>query len=255
MKKGYRTAPWVLRSALLALGVGAITLFQTSNAEGGSQPVRGPSEPDDLRNYDASDFVGGLIKALAGGALKHPVRFPLSLRVGSGAATLAAFDGVDGVLTSDGASSIILCRDRADNTKYFGWYESGTIRLISQQGGDLWLISPTTGLITQDALAALSYNTGISQAGGWIPSGTRLMKPDGLVYLSFNLTTANAIIAGTVLATVAAAHKPTGFVGLTGRYSGSNTPVTGYVNTSGQITVDQAMAAGSAWDGTVVYYP
>jgi hypothetical protein len=49
-----------------------------------------------------------------------------------------------------------------------------------------------------------------------------------------------------------AAHRPTAIVTIVGRYC--QTPATGYVNTSGQIITDFAMAAGSIWSGTAVYY-
>jgi hypothetical protein len=137
-----------------------------------SQPPRAPAQPDDSRNYQAQGIFGLLVNTLKSG-LNHAVTFGstvralTSLRVGSGAATLAAFDGSDGTVIADGAAAGFLARDRAGSTKYFEWYENGTIRLLSQQSGDLWTINATTGAIVafSETLLPQAGHIGLTVAG------------------------------------------------------------------------------------------
>jgi hypothetical protein len=177
---------------------------------------------------------------------------PKSLRVGSG--TLTSQDGQDGIILSDSANAGLGFRLR-DNAAVFNlWYSTGgLVRLWQSNIGDLWQIG-TNGMLVQDALSTLSPNTNVTiGVGGFIPPGTRLLKPDGMVYLSWQLVANAALPAGYVIAQInQAAHRPTAIVTIVGRYG--QTPATGYVNTSGQIITDFAMAAGSIWSGTAVYY-
>jgi hypothetical protein len=90
-----------------------------------------------------------IVRRLIGAGIAVAARFTTSLRVGSGAATLAALDGTDGLVMADGAAAGFYFRNRANATKYGALYRDGTLRLFASETGDLWLVDQVTGLITQ----------------------------------------------------------------------------------------------------------
>lgn len=108
------------------------------------------SEP--LTNYDSADRAGVMraveaaVRRLLGAGISTVARFKTSIRVGSGAAALALFDGADGVITADGTAAGFFGRDRANSAQWFALYESGTVRL-NLNGADFWLIDGTTAIL------------------------------------------------------------------------------------------------------------
>jgi hypothetical protein len=84
---------------------------------------------------------------LIGAGIAVAARFTTSLRVGSGAATLAALDGTDGIIMADGMTAGFLCRDRDDSTKR-GVLKRKTNIIIGTELVDLVTIDPTTGGVT-----------------------------------------------------------------------------------------------------------
>jgi hypothetical protein len=126
----------------------------------------------EYKSGDRSSFertVEGVVRRLLGYGLKAKVRFTTSLRVGSGAATLASLDGADGLVMADGASAALVGRDRSNSAHYFLWYEDTTIRLATQ-GADLWLIDAGTGLFVQTWLTV--GGTGAAFTNAWANFGS-----------------------------------------------------------------------------------
>jgi hypothetical protein len=202
--------------------------------------------------------IGSLTHATSGQSINHrasdgAVYGPRSIRAGSG--TLTALDGTDGVVAADGTAAALIFRDRANAIKYGSW-QRNTNLYLGTDSAQLWEVGQTSGIITQDTLSALSPNTGVSVAiAGNIPSGTRLMKPDGAVYLSWQLTATSAQTAGYQYAGIVAAHRPAGglIVTLSGRL-GTGAAATGYINSVGIVVCDVALGAGAVWTGTATYY-
>jgi hypothetical protein len=150
-----------------------------------SQPGRGPTQPDDRKNYDAGGVFAQICSVLING-LPFAARFKTSLRVGSGSAALAAFDGTDGQIIADGALAIFRARDRADSTKHVYLYRNGTVR-IGVETGDLWLIDPTTGQLTQPAWVAATLGNSWANSAGWQPAAY-FKDTNGIVHLRGGIT-------------------------------------------------------------------
>jgi hypothetical protein len=190
----------------------------------------------------------GIVRRLIGGGIALAARFTTSLRVGSGAATLAAFDGADGFIMADGTAAGFYFRNRADATKYGALYRTGTLRLFASETGDLWLIDPVTGLIAQAALTTLAAGTNIALGvTGFAAQGSRIKKPTGEVYAVINLTATGAVAAGSIVATLAAGHYPVGTIGVTATKLalgalGSPSFASLLINGAGQIVTETALA-------------
>jgi hypothetical protein len=212
--------------------------------------------PDDSRTAWAK-AGRGRVEAMMARGWPRAARFLSSIRAGSGSAALAAFDGLDGPISSDGTAAALLFSDRGNNANFAGWYENTTIRLNANGATDLWLINAATGIITQDAQTALTPGTNVTLGTGAYPrTGTRINKPDGMVYCEVSLTTGAAILAAATLATVTAAHRPgTNAVQLTWRRNsgGVFTSVPGFILTSGVISCDIALANGDILQTLTTY--
>lgn len=132
-----------------------------------SQPGRAPGQPDDLTNYQSGRIFAQIASVLFNG-FPLAARLKKSLRVGGGAATLAALDGTDGAIMADGPSAALLTRDRNDATKYASLYRNNTIRL-GTEAADLWLINAATGRGLSTSLAS------------YAPTGADLMNATAIV--------------------------------------------------------------------------
>jgi hypothetical protein len=217
-----------------------------------SQPVT------QFASKDRASFertVEGVIRRLLGAGLSVKARLKTSLRVGSGAATLAAQDGVDGLVMADGAFAAYFARDRNDSTKYFGWYENTTIRLYNPAVGDLWLIDPTTGLLTQAALGAITAGTSVTLNPSGAPtSGTRQLLPTGQIMVYFSMTAGAALAAFSTLGTIAtAAHRPSGNIAFTMRDGTVGGSVSCVITSTGTILNDTALTNAHIYYGVATY--
>jgi hypothetical protein len=134
-----------------------------------NQPPIGPSQPDDLMNYDRKGMFGQMASMVKSG-WHHSALFKLSLRVGSGTA-LAAIDGTDGQIGADGINASIFFADRsAPRTASAGWYRNGThVRLNTSDAGDIWDVDPTTGIFNLSAWTVISSFT-----NSWVDAGGAL---------------------------------------------------------------------------------
>jgi len=186
---------------------------------------------------------------------KASVNVATSIRAGSG--TNTTWDGTDGSIVSNGAGAEFVFTDRTTPTNVGIWYrDAGLIRLYSGEAGDLWQISPTTGLIQQPALSALSANTNITVGvAGWQTPGTRLIKPSGLVYAILSFTAHANIAAGYQPLGMNSAHAPSAnYIPTTWRVNAGAVPFSsGYITSSGQIFVDNIINNGDTWECVVVY--
>jgi hypothetical protein len=119
------------------------------------------------------------------------------------------------------------------------------------------IIDPADGMAVQDALTALAAGTNITIGlAGHTAAGTRLMKPDKSVYLSFRITCNAAIGAGATVATITNAHKPTAVVPLvTRKVSGGVAGVTTFfILNTGAILPDVGLANGDTYEADLVFY-
>jgi hypothetical protein len=180
----------------------------------------------------------GIVRRLIGGGIALAARFTTSLRVGSGAATLAAFDGLDGVVMADGATAALVTRDRAANTRWMQWYRNTTIR-IGVETGDLWLIDPTTGAATL-ALTNGAWTTvvaGVGYTNGWSDFGGAFQVMRYRKNILGNVEVQGSMKAGTLGAaafTLPAGLRPPATIFLTG-IDGLNTVQYGQVQSSGAV--------------------
>jgi hypothetical protein len=200
-------------------------------------------------NMISSTGINPMTIALSTGAIYHP----RSIRAGTYSGIGSSVDGQDGIIAGGGASAAIGASARDNGGFLFLWYWTGSlIRLYNNQTGDMWQIVYNTGIINQDALTALSPNANVSIVSGWNPCGSRTQKPDGAIYVWAAFAAAAALPAGYKMGGVAAAHAPTALVTVVGRYG--NGPATGYIDSTGSIYCDTAMASGAIWSFTAVYY-
>jgi hypothetical protein len=104
---------------------------------------------------------------------------------------------------ADGPNAAFIGRDRANSAQYFIWYENGTVRLNTQQGGDVWLIDPATGYRAHTTPVVPVLGGGWVAFGGGYPAPTYWRDADGVVHLE-------GVLAGGTLGTVAFT-LPSGF--------------------------------------------
>lgn len=163
-----------------------------------------------------------------------------------------------GLVGSSGTGAGFSAADRLTPfTATLAWFRSGTtLSFYSSDGGTLWSINATTGLLTQAALSALaSRGTNISatDAAGFAPSGSRRVLPGGNVYGQIALAVTGTITAGAVLATIASGHAPTSGTQVLWMRRNS-TIISGYINTSGQISADVGMVNADSLVATFSYF-
>lgn len=129
-----------------------------------SQPARGPSQPDDKRNYDSSGIVGQMANYLKTG-WGHVTLLKKSLRVGGGTG-LASLDGSDGTIVASGALAQLVLGDVAtpSNSNYLAIYRTGTTGRFDTQAGQMWSIDLTTGYIAQPSWIAVSGGVGFKNS-------------------------------------------------------------------------------------------
>lgn len=177
------------------------------------------------------------------------------LRTGSFGTGAMMGETTDGFVGSDGANGGFFMSDRTNTGKIVGWYyTSGLARLWQSVVGDIWQVNDTTGQIGQAALSALSGNTNITVGiAGWQTPGTRLTKPDGLVYAILSFTaTANITGPYQVLA-MNAAHAPSsGFLPLAWRVGNVNISP-GYIQAGGAIVFDGNIVNGQTYSALATY--
>lgn len=168
--------------------------------------MRPPGQTDTVPEAEADALLSGkilrLLKTVLYNGVPAAARLMTSLRVGTGAATLAALDGSDGQVVADGALAGFTARDRADSTKWFTLFRNNTIGLATQ-AATLWTIDATTGLITQPSWTAITLvNT-------W--TGTcayRQEKPGGEVVFRGSIAPGGSGLAASFF-TMPSGNRPT----------------------------------------------
>ncbi len=223
------------------------------------QPPRGPSQPDDLTNYQAGRIFAQIVATLVNG-LAYAIRMTKSLRVGSGTG-LASLDGSDGEIIANGASAALVTGDRASagTLTYVAFYLNGTLArcYTTAAAGDIWQWDTTSGLFVQPALAAITAGTNITLdpvGGGMPPTGTRQIKPAGLIEVFFSMKATAAIAAFSTLGTITTAgHFPGGTIPFTLRDHTAGGAVPGWITAGGAIGTDTPLTAGHNYSGVIVY--
>jgi hypothetical protein len=188
----------------------------------------------------------GIVRRLIGGGIALAARFTTSLRVGSGAHT--AFDGLSGPIVSDGTSASLVAYDVTGTVNWVRLNRNAAQFFISTAEGASLAFDATTGIPTQAALTTLAAGTNITLGiAGFSAQGSRLIVPTGAVYAVVHLTATGAIAAGSIVATLAAGHRPPSTIGATAtKFTGGvlTAPVAAalLINSAGQIVTETALA-------------
>jgi len=202
-----------------------------------------PTGPDE--NAQTLQLLGTMRRWLGNG-WQGKVILRKSLHVGA-ASRLAGLDGLDGLVMSDGANSGFVFGDRTSGTQYGMWNRaSGTLRLNSSEAGDLWVISPTTGVVTSPAGTAVTFANSWANFGAPYAAAKYKKYLDGTVQLRGVVKTG---AASTVATTLPAGFRPTERIPINTEYfNGSvfGAGAGGYLDTTGDLLlVDNGAAAGA----------
>jgi len=160
-------------------------------------------------------------------------------------------------MQTSGASSGYFMIDRAGTGTNWGWYPSNPyIYLWHSVNGAIWSVDAAGQIVNMPAMSGINPGASVSIGlGGFTTAGSCILFPcASMIYVALRCAFSAGYPAATAFAQLAnSAHWPSAIVTFNARKIAGPTPVSMYLNASGQFVCDGAIANGDSYEADFVY--